>query len=611
MSKTSHTLNLSPLTPLWEDPNIVPLLRSGRLPSPLELKHLEALLFQVDSCIDEDEKHISQLYSQISQLRERVQILEFNQQILESLSAPIRKTPPELMQQIFELAVDTNEFKDLKSMSSAVRISSVCAQWRSIAHATPRIWSGFLIDLDGPKNSIQPFSANIPPPPPNKNNSKLFVDSIDRHLRLSRDAELHLDVRATRDPSELCSQILELFAPHASRWRSAKFKVGPISGDTQKRLQVALQTTPRLKSLHIYALQGSVDSGISLDFFESCPELKELSAIQYKPHNGIPWLQLTSIHFAVSRIAEIDTVLDLCPKLRSLSLIVPTASTLETSSSEIVPKTLPIRTLTIRSRSVAGGRAQTGVQRICNALTLPRLHSLTILSSIYRKYRAIDEPRHEIGYWPQAAVEGMLVRSACKLESLRLEGVPLDTDEAIRLLRLTPHAGKVSLHECPTTDPEDLSERRIERVGDDIGANHFVTEDLLKDLRVKSELSGAEAIPHLLPRLRRLELKVNESFPLDAYMSMIRTRWPGPDAPRVLPTGVDRLDAVSLVYRTHECDWIDVPDNPDVLLKLKAEGLLVKYSDGCDTHYEYKDKYRPGHSESIDYSESSDEGDED
>ncbi|KAK7046930.1 F-box domain-containing protein [Favolaschia claudopus] len=600
----SHTLNLSPLTPLWEDPNIVPLLRSGRLPSPLELKHLEALLFQVDSCIDEDEKHISQLYSQISQLRERVQTLEFNQQILESLSAPIRKTPPELMQQIFELAVDTNEFKDLNSRSSAARISSVCAQWRSIAHATPRIWSGFLIDLDGPKNSMQPFDAN-------KNNSKEFVDSIDRHLQLSRDAELHLNVRATRGPSELCSQILELFAPHASRWRSAKFRVGPISGDTQKRLQVALQTTPRLKSLHIYALQGSVDSGISLDFFESCPELKELSSIQYKPHNGIPWSQLTSIHCAVSHIAKIDAVLDLCPKLRSLSLIVPTAWTLETSSAEIVPKTLPIRTLTIRSRSVPGGKAQSGVQRICNALTLPRLHSLTILSSIYRKYRAIDEPRHEIGYWPQAAVEGMLVRSACKLESIRLEGVPLDTDEAIRLLRLTPHAVKVSLHECPTTDPDDLSDRRIEQVRDDICANHFVTKDLLKDLCVKSKLSGAEATPHLLPRLRCLELKVNESFPLDAYMSMIRTRWPGPDAPRVLPTGVDRLDAVSLVYRTHECDWTDEPDNPDVLLKLKAEGLLVKYSDGCDMHYEYKDKYRPGHSESIDDSESSDEGDED
>ncbi|KAK7059774.1 F-box domain-containing protein [Favolaschia claudopus] len=560
-----------PFTPLCENPHIVPLLRCGRPPSPLEYRKLQSLISQLDSCIDHDQDHIWELESQVSFLLERVAILKKNKHILRYLSAPIRKPPPEIMQQIFEFAVDINEFKDDKSISSATRISSVCAQWRSIAQATPRIWSNFLVEVvasddDQPSNkSTVPFNSNG------------LIKSLERHLQFSRDADIYLDIRAAYSGPEsslLSSRILDLFAAHALRWRSAKIKA-------------ALRETPRLKSLHIHP--APVNSGIPIEIFESCPALTELSLIHYEPKARMPWSQLTSLHFDVSHMTEINTVLDLCPKLLSLSLVVPTSDALDDSVSLVVPETVSIRALTITSRSVFGYKAHSGVQQLCNGLTLPLLHSLTFASPICREYCTPYELRHEIGYWPQSAVENMIVRSACEIQTLCIEGIPLDTDEALRLLRLNPHVVKLSLHECATMHPYELTERRYDKVFKDVHANHFITDDLIKALCVPS--SDDADVTLLLPRLRHLEFEVNESFPLVEYVRMIRSRRSDPSAARVPETGVDRLDAVSLTYRTHDsfdCHW---SENPESLLKLKQEGLLVRYDDGYEELYEYTDKY--------------------
>ncbi|KAF7348631.1 F-box domain-containing protein [Mycena venus] len=564
-------------TPLRQDPTIITLLRSGRLPHPSQRGDLESLFQEVEASISDDEDRIWDLKHQVSLLRSRISVLQENKRILSSLSAPIRKAPPEIIQHIFELAVDANHFKDVKSVSVATRVSSVCAQWRSLAHATPRIWASFVVDI---VHGTKEWNG--------------VVRSIERHLRFARDAELDLDLRTANVPIAVGHDILQLFAAHASRWRSASFNFGAITIQAREILIAALHNTPSLKSLHIHQPRG-FNSGIKIEFFKSCPELRELSLVQYSPQAAIPWTQLTSIHFAASDARDINTVLGLCPHLLSVSLSVPTSTDLELTGPEIVPRTLQIHTLRIESHPGSGrNQALSGVLMVCSGLTLPQLESLAVVSHIRRRYRGEYEARHEEGKWPQAAVEAMLTRSACRLTTLRLEGVPLDTKEALQLLRLAPHAVEVSLHECVTPDPESLSEHRANAVFDDVGANHFITTGLFVALCATPHAptspspSNNPKVP-LLPRLRRLELKVNTQFDMSAYMTMVRSRWPGPDSPRVLEMGMDRLDSLSLTVMCHFDSYGFWDSKP--LLLLKKEGLLVRYDDGCDEFYDYNDKF--------------------
>ncbi|KAJ6470243.1 hypothetical protein C8R47DRAFT_1149110 [Mycena vitilis] len=537
----------------------------------------------VEEGISRDEDRIWQLEEEVYFLQNRVHVLKENKRILASLSAPIRKVPPELIQHIFELAggVGTNHFNGAQTVSGATRLSAVCAQWRAIAHATPRIWATFVVDVysDGRGGTLA---------------------AIKRHLQLARDAELHLDLRAMKKKAAAVHhELLELFAARASRWCFASFKIARITKQAQDILAAALDNTPSLKSLHIRSPDPHC-SDIKIEFFKSCPALRELSIMEYNPTTAytIPWAQLTSIHFASSYTQNINAVLNLCPNLTSVSLIVPTTYILEREDPDLVPRTLQIQSLRIQSRSTPGSKAMSGVLAVCAGLTLPRLQTLSIVSNAYRKYYdAESETRPEQGCWPQAAVEAMLTRSACKLKTLRLEGVPLDTPETLALLRLAPHVTTVSLHECKTVDPDTLSERRHDLVFVDTGANHIVTKELLEALCAKQPTPAP-----LLPRLRRLELKVNFDFDMAAYMTMIRSRFPSPNAPRVLDSGVDRLDAVSLTLVSHldmGPSWDSQP-----FLALKKEGLLVKYDDGGGELYDYGDKV---YNAEVDSDESSDE----
>ncbi|KAJ7154589.1 hypothetical protein C8R46DRAFT_1356634 [Mycena filopes] len=578
--------------PLRRDPKFIPLLRSGRLPSLQVCEHLQNLLEEVESTITRDQDAIWDLKCQIGVLRDRVSVQEENKHLLESLFAPIRQTPPELMQHIFELAVGANHFGGAKPVSTATRIASVCAQWRSIAQSTPRIWAKFVVEFPSTQPSRQ---------------GSLFK-SLERHLAFAGDAELEIDLRAPKSAVTVDDEILALFTARAPRWRSARFKLKTITSSAQEILTAALSHLPSLTSLHIFSPEFGGYTCIRTEFFKSCPALRDLSLVEFNPQatSTLPWAQLTRIHFAPADASEINTVLQLCPKLVSVSLRVEASASLEIVGPSLAACVHQMRTLRIESSSTSRARtAHAGVSTICTALTLPQLKSFVVASSMYRKYTALGEARHEVGHWPQKAVVQMITRSKCKLKTLRLVGVPLDTDEALELLRLAPNAVEVSLHECKTRDPESLSEARCWAVEDDIGANHFVTTKLLTALGPTVSdaptSDSAPALAPLLPCLRRLHLKVNTGFDMEAYMRMLRSRWPAPGGE--LARDVSRLSTISLVvmsFLDFGADWDSKP-----LLAMKKEGLLIKYDDGDEECYGYYDQVESDDSDS-DYDSGSD-----
>ncbi|KAF7348635.1 F-box domain-containing protein [Mycena venus] len=205
--------------PLRRDPTITTLLRSGRLPHPNQRGDLESLFQEVEANISDDEDRIWDLKHQVSLLRSRISVLRENKCILSSLSAPIRKAPPEIIQHIFELAVDANHFKDVKYVSVATRVSSVCAQWRSMAHATPRIWASFVVDIVHCTKEWNGISI-----------------------------ERHPDLRTTTAAIAVGHDIMQLYLAHASRWRFESFNFGAITSQARGILMAALQSYEQLES---------------------------------------------------------------------------------------------------------------------------------------------------------------------------------------------------------------------------------------------------------------------------------------------------------------------------------------------------------------------------
>ncbi|KAJ6466269.1 hypothetical protein C8R45DRAFT_776956, partial [Mycena sanguinolenta] len=86
--------------------------------------------------IEESERKITSLESQIRSL---VELRDREWACLDSLRylmSPIRGLPIELLVEIFRLAID-----DKTHVEDAYRISQICADWREVAHTTPRLWT--------------------------------------------------------------------------------------------------------------------------------------------------------------------------------------------------------------------------------------------------------------------------------------------------------------------------------------------------------------------------------------------------------------------------------------------------------------------------------------
>ncbi|KAJ7150878.1 hypothetical protein C8R43DRAFT_491772, partial [Mycena crocata] len=449
------------------EPAIVALLRSGRLPSPEEAPTIRDIIQGAKANISSDKDLLWDLQEQIYELEHRAGILKENQRVCESLFSPIRKLPPEIIQLVLELSVDANHFKSSPKASDLVAapLASVCAQWRTIALSTPRIWARFIVD--------------------NAANTKAF-QSIERHLQRAGDAKLDFDLRAPKSVV-VGHEILELFCSRASRWRTAAFRFASLTPKASEIVSSLPENLPALRTLHIRLPPGSSYSAINIKFFKTCPALRVLSLLDYTPQaeHTIPWAQLTSIHYMPSDTRHMLTVLDLCPNLVSFSVSLPATPSMPAAPTTD-PRLFPsLHTLRIDSRTRSGARHLSGVLAVCAALTLPALRSLAFVTDTRRRYRGPEDfGRHEAGQWPHAAVTAFLTRSAAPLKSLSLEGVPLDTTELLALLRLAPHATRVSLRECPTANPETLRDNRLWKVSDDIGANHFVTDALLDALTV-------------------------------------------------------------------------------------------------------------------------------
>ncbi|KAF9471255.1 hypothetical protein BDN70DRAFT_977459, partial [Pholiota conissans] len=215
---------------------------------------------------------------------------------------------------------------------------------------------------------------------------------------LSRSRQYPLSIRLTEDPRGVeikNSSFLNVLIPHAYRLQNMELMLPeawiPIL------LQIAKQAT-QLKSLNTSANQFKA--------FATIPQLRDVSVVGYHvPNLTFPWAQIQRLDAGWDSMDNCFKVLQVCPRLRSCTLLVKDNSSLTLLASEMQHTTLDVI-------------AETGevLDEFLELLTLPALRSFSV--GIKSKESSVF------------SLLPLIARSGCKLDSLFLFGVTPSSDVA-------------------------------------------------------------------------------------------------------------------------------------------------------------------------------------
>ncbi|KAF5356627.1 hypothetical protein D9758_008256 [Tetrapyrgos nigripes] len=195
-------MSTSPMGSQLENMNhILSLLRSN---SNIHPPDVSLCLTKTERDIEQISVEIRRLEGKISALRVKQEGLEWRAFRYQSLLAPIRRLPPEILSRIFEFACQDGCQIKAKMSSSPAQTSKVCAGWRNTALHNSKLWSTILIKSTGFKHPLDPVKQ-----------------LLTMHLEMSKQSPLFLTVwmpvKITPD-NEVALFIVKALASHSNRW---------------------------------------------------------------------------------------------------------------------------------------------------------------------------------------------------------------------------------------------------------------------------------------------------------------------------------------------------------------------------------------------------------
>lgn len=138
-----HTVAPKPLTTShWSI--LTSALRSNSRPP-----NLDHVVSGVDRGVIDCNQEISRLFMEVTTLENSLKDLQEYKMVWKSSISPIRKLPPEILTEIFVCFTACTDLRLYLNRSNVhccgLIISAVCAYWRSMALATPALWSKFTV----------------------------------------------------------------------------------------------------------------------------------------------------------------------------------------------------------------------------------------------------------------------------------------------------------------------------------------------------------------------------------------------------------------------------------------------------------------------------------
>ncbi|KAJ7286869.1 hypothetical protein C8J57DRAFT_1460364 [Mycena rebaudengoi] len=223
-------------------------------------------------------QRIASLSAQIEELSKERDVAQAE---LDNISYPILTLPAEITIEIFHSCLPSNVVKPTPAGVPLV-LGRICRQWRSIALATPRLWSS--LDITGIPGS-------------NRRNA-LLCTLLERWLARSASHPLAFiwDDTAKKLYSDTTNALHDTVLRHAHRWRDVNLVLA--HADLVRYMGVS-EGFPLLVKLTLYPTESRIHTS-PFPALRGCPQLKNLVTDGHLLHS-IPqqlplWSQLTQFH---------------------------------------------------------------------------------------------------------------------------------------------------------------------------------------------------------------------------------------------------------------------------------------------------------------------------
>ncbi|KAK0191980.1 hypothetical protein F5146DRAFT_1037847 [Armillaria mellea] len=406
-------------------------------------------------------------------------------EIRESSNPPIDSLPPEILCQIFLLAIK-RPYKIFGDQYQGPWLSGrVCKRWHDIAWGYPALWSSFMVHWPEHGNADA--------------GKKLLLDTLQR----TGQSGLSMTILLSTD---LPNAIMDCLVQYSSQWKEVYLPNLPSFTWTQL-------AQPHMLPLHLPSLQSlsmgrqpSVDRlSAILGTFKNMPALRSFKFYIFNAPSSdfdpniipVPWLQLTQLDMSLgaTRDCLADTsikVLRLCLNLEALR---EECMMLHDDPGTSLVTLRRLRSLTVRS------------PQLLHRLVCPVLEDLTIL------------PGYNVPF-STPMLSQLVTRSACRLLSLGI-WLSRPLKKPRNLFLCVPHLSKLVLRmDCYDSNSNGKDVLKC------LDSNDMLRNLSIFDLRVPEILTGKhviEEVDELLVRIIDRRWNVPQECPV-SQLRQVRIR---------------------------------------------------------------------------------------
>ncbi|KAK0460256.1 uncharacterized protein EV420DRAFT_1673449 [Desarmillaria tabescens] len=353
---------------------------------------------------------------------------------LGTISQSIASTPnshllPEVLSQIFGLALGGDFFNMSETHTGPWALSHVCSSWRSAACGDPTIWTSILIDDSSVTIGV---SGKVLTPCPREDPPSLLSTILSRSNQRDINIVFNISVgKVDFTTKRTIKQLFQIVMRDSKRWNDVSICV-PC--ELIPMLEAVEGNVPRLSKLHIGTSEvDTVHEGPGVPptpsplvkAFNEAPALKEVSFDRLSVENTVlprsQIISLTDIRKKYGRSKILVKILSLSPHLKALNF-----------NSEIPEDYNHFQSWTDKIVHAELQSLTTCSTYFMKKMKFPRLTSLTV--------RPQFEERGDV----DDAINTLITSSQCSLRYLHIEGSYM-TDLLFQTLASTPELTQLEL----------------------------------------------------------------------------------------------------------------------------------------------------------------------
>ncbi|KIK71478.1 hypothetical protein GYMLUDRAFT_337345 [Collybiopsis luxurians FD-317 M1] len=286
--------------------------RANHVPNSIEQSRLTSYCEDVKATLPYIDYQIVQLEQMTKKLiRKRIE-LERTSDLSQSLLSPIRKLPPEILNEIF-LAVCSSEAAVTvgpnrpKISSAFIPVSQVCAFWRALVLSRSTLWSSLDINF----MSVRP--------------SESFARSLTRYISLSKAAEMRLRMGFghVRIMTVERNRVLAALCEKSNQWKELHLDFNDCiysAGIFGRFAAPGSLDYSSLEKLTVSVGERNTLPRFFYDGLRPCPRLRHFRTNIFGGSYKLDLSNVTTLHLGTFVGASLAELLARCPSLKIFHL---------------------------------------------------------------------------------------------------------------------------------------------------------------------------------------------------------------------------------------------------------------------------------------------------